>query len=149
MINNFFIFCSDNITDAEIGNAATETAKIFKNEALVRADRLEFLGDNYNIQEIIFNVMNYFLSIYLKNFPPVDVIGAVGDILGQQLAIICLLLILTISNLLLFISFLINIFLFLNKDKILNNKTIKKIKKILFFKLYINIQFFIIKISLI
>lgn len=76
-------------------------------------------------------------------FKPAELEGTIGDLLGQQFVIYILLFILVISLIFLFTSYVINIFIFINKDKILKKF---KNKWIIY---YIKYQSFIIKISLI
>lgn len=102
-----------------------------------------FMGDDFNILEIITKIINKFMESFYWIFKPAELHGTLGDLIGQQFVIYILLFIIVISIILLFISYLLNIILILNKDKILNNF---KNKYIIY---YIKYQTILIKFSLV
>ena|ERR1700742_780686 len=99
--------------------------------------------DNQFIIDGFYNLLGMFMNKFGSYFTPIHVSGFLDDLIGQQLAIFFILLILTLSLILLLISFFISNIIFINKDYIIkrfNNK---------FILLYIKYHSFMFKITLI
>ena len=123
--------------------------KEITNEASTRIDKNSLLGDgDNNLNDYIIDLLERLINNFSSFFKPADYVGNLGDLMGQQIAIEILLFILTVSILLLFTAFIINVILFFNKDYILKKKDILLGEKFNFINYFFKYQFFIIKISL-
>ena len=89
------------------------------------------------------NLIDYMFNFFFSIIKPVHVTGYFDDLIGQHIAIEVILLYMLIFTIILFIVYIINVVLFINKDYILNSFDNKYIKN------YIRYQAFLIKISLI
>ena len=89
------------------------------------------------------NLIDYMFNFFFSIIKPVHVTGYFDDLIGQHIAIEVILLYMLIFTIILFIAYIINVVLFINKDYILNSFDNKYIK------LYIKYQVFLIKMSLI
>ena len=92
-------------------------------EVSTRIDKNSLLGDgDKNLNEYIIDFLERLINNFSSFFKPAEYVGNLGDLMGQQLAIEILLLILTVSILLLFTAFIINVIIFFKKDYILKKK---------------------------
>src|SRR6267143_168494 len=89
------------------------------------------------------NLIDYMFNFFFSIIKPVHVTGYFDDLIGQHIAIEVILLYMLIFTIILFIAYIINVVLFINKDYLLNSFDNKYIK------IYIRYQAFLIKISLI
>ena len=100
---------------------------------------MEFISDNSN--KLINDLLDKLFEAITSILKPVSAEGYLDDLIGQQTIIHIILFVLVISLLFLFIFYLVNVIILLNKDKILsrfNNKYIT---------FYIKYQLFLAKIA--
>ncbi len=98
-----------------------------------------YKNNNSNLLGIIITISFIVIYYYLTG----HVTGYFDDLIGQHIAIEVILLYMLIFTIILFIAYIINVVLFINKDYLLNSFDNKYIK------IYIRYQAFLIKISLI
>lgn len=137
------IFLADNINILKNYKELKVIGEQVENSISSVFNSVSSLIDNSNIQEFTYNTLGSILTWTSNFFKPVEVHGRLDDLMGQQIAIYFILYFLTLSIILLLISYVLNNFLMLNKDKILNRFNNKYVK------LYIKYQSFMISLSLI
>ena len=103
----------------------------------------KLLPSGSSIEELINNLVNSMVTQLLNIFKPINTIGFLDDLVGQQMFILILLLIITMSIILLFILYVFNNILLHNKVWLINRFNNR------FIKLYIRYQIFIVKLNLI
>ena len=129
--------------------------KDFTSEALKHADQTkvssvvkEVTGNGYfpfsnsDFSDLNKNLFDFIFKETMQILKPVQVQGFFDDLIGQRMFIEVILIILCISIILLFIFFMVNLILFLNKDKIIKAVDNK------FITYYIKYQAFLSKITL-
>jgi hypothetical protein len=135
----------------EIKNADNTIVNSIVNEAIDKNTTTTTTSDNgvsnylpdLDLNSFSNNIIDYMFNLFFSIIKPVHVTRYFDDLIGQHIAIEVILLYMLIFTSILFIAYIINVVLFINKNYILNSFDNKYIK------LYIKYQTFLIKMSLI
>lgn len=136
-------FVSDSVKNADHSKVNSVVNEVKSQENIGDSSNFVSSFDSNNnsnfVSDIIDNIMNNFSNLFQFS----NVSGYVDDLIGQQIALIFIMLFVSISLILLMSAFIINNLLLLNKDRIVKHFSHKKIVQF-----YLKYQVFSIKLSL-